>query len=70
MSRLARGDPAMGSGILATNGAATAARLRTLRRILDAWIEDIDPAIGGGDSGTLLGRLAEARALLEREPTT
>jgi hypothetical protein len=57
----------MGSGILATNGIATAARLRTLRRILDAWIEDIDPAIGGGDPGILRGRLHAARALLDSE---
>ncbi|HEX2755483.1 MAG TPA: prephenate dehydrogenase/arogenate dehydrogenase family protein, partial [Candidatus Limnocylindrales bacterium] len=35
MTRLARGDPTMGAGILATNGAATATRLRALRTVID-----------------------------------
>ncbi|HYX10540.1 MAG TPA: prephenate dehydrogenase/arogenate dehydrogenase family protein [Candidatus Acidoferrum sp.] len=49
MTRLARGDATMGAGILATNGAATAARLRTFRDAIGGWIElltdaDVDPA--------------------------
>ena len=38
MTRLARGDPAMGAGILATNGSATAQRLRAFRTVLDEWL--------------------------------
>ena len=49
MTRLARGDATMGAGILATNGPATAARLRTFRDAIGGWIElltdaDVDPA--------------------------
>ena len=37
MTRLARGDPAMGAGMLATNAQAVAERLRALRAELDEW---------------------------------
>ena len=37
MTRLARGDPAMGGGMLATNAPAVAERLRELRAVLDEW---------------------------------
>ena len=42
MTRLARGDPEMGAGILATNAASVADRLRALRTVLDAWIERLE----------------------------
>lgn len=63
MTRLARGDPAMGAGILATNAAAVASRLRDLRRVLDGWIDDLDRE-PGQESG-LRTRLAAARARLD-----
>ena len=42
MTRLARGDPAMGGGMLATNAAAVAERLRDLRAALDEWQVRLD----------------------------
>jgi prephenate dehydrogenase len=63
MTRLARGDAAMGAGILATNGPAVAARLQDLRRVLDEWIAELEisPAV----EARLRARLAGARARLE-----
>jgi prephenate dehydrogenase len=59
MTRLARGDASMGAGILATNGAATADRLRALRAVLDDWLV----LLGDGtvDPAVLLTRLVAAR---------
>jgi prephenate dehydrogenase len=68
MTRLARGDPEMGAGILATNALAVSTRLRDLRRALDAWIELLDSGAGNGDSGVLRERLRAAREALVREP--
>jgi prephenate dehydrogenase len=68
MTRLARGDPGMGAGILATNAGPVAERLRALRHVLDTWIELLDREQGGGDSGALEGRFRLARESLEREP--
>lgn len=72
MTRLARGDGAMGAGILATNGSAVVERLRALRAVLDGWLEDlaaVDAAESGGPEGRaverLQGRLEAARARLE-----
>lgn len=64
MTRLARGDPAMGAAILATNAAPVAARLRELRAALDAWIEELERG-GGPDETALRERLAAARRRLE-----
>jgi hypothetical protein len=50
----------MGAGILATNGAATAARLAALRARLDAWIAALE-AEGGVDADAVRGALAAAR---------
>lgn len=58
MTRLARGDPAMGAGILATNAGPTAAALRALRAALDDWIDALDGAPSGE---TLAHRLERAR---------
>lgn len=61
MTRLARGDPELGAGILATNGAATAARLRALRTVIDEWLVLL--AADGGDPERLRARLTAARDL-------
>jgi prephenate dehydrogenase len=65
MTRLAKGDPEMGAGILATNTAAIADRLRDLRRALDAWIEALDGGAGAPDAPAIRDRLAAARASLD-----
>jgi prephenate dehydrogenase len=76
MTRLARGDIEMGTGILATNGPEIVGRLRTLRTVLDSWLVDLEAdssaagagSVGGEPAGptpTLRRRLAAARALLE-----
>jgi prephenate dehydrogenase len=63
MTRLARGDAAMGAGILATNAAEVASRLRDLRRVLDTWIDDLEQ--GSAPDDRLMARLVAARARLE-----
>ena len=57
MTRLARGDAAMGAGIVATNGAAIGARLRRLQAALDAWLVLID----GDEHGAIDARAVEVR---------
>ena len=42
MTRLARGDPAMGAGIALTNGPAVADGLREVRAAIDDWIATLD----------------------------
>ena len=64
MTRLARGDPAMGAGIAATNAPALAGRLRELRSVLEGWQSELDAA-GGPDAAALEERLRAARARLE-----
>jgi prephenate dehydrogenase len=66
-TRLARGDAAMGAGILATNGPAVAARLRDLRAAIDEWLAALERP-GGPDEAALTERLAAARARLEETP--
>jgi prephenate dehydrogenase len=68
-TRVARGDPAMGAAILATNAPAVAARLRDLRNVLDEWIAVLDrtstpDAPESADEIALRDRLAAARTLL------
>jgi prephenate dehydrogenase len=58
MTRLARGDPEMGAGILATNRAAAAGVLRAFRHEIDAWIELLE---GDAEAPALHARLAAAR---------
>lgn len=63
MTRLARGDSAMGAGILATNAAATASALRAVRDVLEDWIDVLDSAPGGETIAHRLGRARDhARA--------
>lgn len=64
MTRLARGDEAMGAGIIATNAPAIASRLRDLRATLDTWLEELDRD-GGPDATAVAARLAAARRRLE-----
>ena len=63
MTRLARGDIAMGTGIAATNAPAIAGRLRDLQAVLDAWLAYLDGP-NGPDTERIQARLTEARALL------
>jgi prephenate dehydrogenase len=62
MTRLARGDVEMGTGILATNGPAVADRLRDLRGVLDGWLAELDAV--PPDPAGLRQRLMVARARL------
>lgn len=64
MTRLARGDVAMGTGIAVTNAPALAARIRAYVRSLEAWADDLE-AVGGPDQDAIEGRLRRARARLE-----
>lgn len=65
MTRLARGDPEMGAGILATNAEPIVARLSDLRAAIDAWIEALDGPVP--DAPALAARLAAARELLDSD---
>ena len=65
MTRLARGDPAMGTGIVVTNGPALAARIRDLRAVLDGWLAELERP-GGSDAVAVADRLRAARERLER----
>jgi prephenate dehydrogenase len=65
MTRLALGDPEMGSGILATNAAPVAERLHALRAAVDTWLELLDAGGGSVDAGAIRDRLEAARATLE-----
>ncbi len=67
-TRLARGDPAMGAGILATNAPAVASRLRLLAARLDAWIGELE-VTGSPDPERLTALLAEDQARAFEAPT-
>ena len=64
MTRLARGDVAMGSGIAATNAPAIAARLHRFRAAVDDWLAELEKP-GGPDETALAERLAAARRQLD-----
>jgi prephenate dehydrogenase len=63
MSRLAKGDPEMGAGIVATNADEVTRRLRAVRAVLDAWIDALD--VEEPDPATLAARFAGARDRLD-----
>jgi prephenate dehydrogenase len=63
MTRLARGDVAMGAGIATTNAPALAARLRAYIAALSAWADALERA-GGPDVDAVQERLLAARAVL------
>jgi prephenate dehydrogenase len=67
MTRLVRGDVAMGSGIAATNAPAIAARLHRFRTVIDAWLAELERP-GGPDEAALAGRLVAARDRLGDAP--
>ena len=62
MTRLARGDVEMGTGILATNGPEVAEHVRQFRTVLDGWLADLEAA--PPDVAGLRDRLSSARARL------
>ncbi len=63
-TRVARGDPAMGGAIVATNAPALGARIRDLRAVLDGWLAELERP-GGPDEAAARDRLAAARASLD-----
>ncbi|HEX7490913.1 MAG TPA: prephenate dehydrogenase/arogenate dehydrogenase family protein [Candidatus Limnocylindrales bacterium] len=63
MTRLARGEPGMGTGIAATNSEAIVGRLRDLRAVIDSWLVDLERD-GGPDADRLLARFTSARERL------
>lgn len=62
-TRLARGNPAMGAGILVTNRAAVAERLRRFRAVVDEWLAILEADTV--DALSVAERLARARARIE-----
>ena len=64
MTRLARGDPAMGAGIVVTNAAAISDRLRDLMAVLEDWRRELERT-GGPDESTIEERLRAARTRVE-----
>jgi prephenate dehydrogenase len=64
MTRLARGDPAMGAGIAVTNATAMSERLRDLQAVLEVWRTQLEDA-GGPDEAAILARLRSVRARLD-----
>lgn len=64
MTRIARGDPAMAAGIVATNGAEVAARLAVVLDVLERWRLALE-APGGPDPIRLLAAFAAVRERLE-----
>lgn len=63
MTRLARGDVEMATGIAVTNGAPMARHLRALRAVLDEWLAELETA--EPDADALRRRFAGARDRLE-----
>ncbi len=64
MTRLARGDVEMGSGIAITNAPQLAARLHAMRAVIEEWLALLE-APDGPDEAAIRARLASARAVLE-----
>lgn len=63
-TRLARGDVAMGTGIMVTNADAIAMRVRALIAVLDGWLVELERP-GGPDGTAVADRLRCARERLE-----
>jgi prephenate dehydrogenase len=64
ITRLARGEPEMGAGIMATNAAAVAPRVRDLIAALEGWLAELERP-GGPDERAAADRLRAARERLE-----
>ncbi|HEY3165214.1 MAG TPA: prephenate dehydrogenase dimerization domain-containing protein, partial [Candidatus Limnocylindrales bacterium] len=65
MTRLARGDPDMGAGILATNRVATSNALRLFAAALDEWIGLLEEGV---EPTELRDRLLAARDAAAADP--
>lgn len=63
-TRLALGDVEMGAGIITTNAAPLADRVRDLIAALEGWADELERP-GGPDRDSISGRLIRARAALE-----
>jgi prephenate dehydrogenase len=69
MTRLARGDAAMGAGIVATNGPAIAGRLRDLQVVLGSWLDMIEGGAGDdADAVAIERRFTGARQAASELP--
>jgi prephenate dehydrogenase len=73
MTRLARGDPEMGAGIVSTNANALLQRLRDFHGVLGEWLEEVERVAAGGNEGaedlsTIRRRFEAARERLGDEP--
>jgi prephenate dehydrogenase len=66
MTRLARGDVAMGAGIAATNAGALSERIRAVQGVLESWLVELD-GTAGPDEERLAARLQAAKARLEAD---
>jgi prephenate dehydrogenase len=67
MTRLARGDVTMGSGIVTTNASAIAPRIRAMIEVLETWHTSLERR-GGPDPEEIASRLRSARERLESMP--
>ena len=66
MTRLARGDVEMGSGIVTTNASEIAARIRDFVEVLEGWLADLERE--APDADAITARLQAARDRLESMP--
>lgn len=67
MTRLARGDVEMGSGIVSTNAAPIADRIRDVMAVLEGWLADLEQG-GAPDGAAISARLRGAYDRLESMP--
>ena len=70
MTRLARGDVEMGTGIAVSNARELEGRIRALRDVLDGWLEDLQANGRGPDPRAIEARLSSAREVLAAGATT
>jgi prephenate dehydrogenase len=61
MTRLARGDVTMGTGIAVSNQMDLATRIRSMQDVLDGWLAELE----AGDAEAIERRFARAKAALE-----
>ncbi len=66
-TRVARGDVAMGTGIVTTNADAIAPRVRDLIAVLQGWLAELERP-GGPDPNAVEERLRIARERLDALP--
>lgn len=67
MTRLARGDAAMGAGIAVTNAAAVTEQIRDFQATLASWERALEVP-GGPDEAAILERLTATKGRLEEGP--